>query len=111
MSCPTYAQFNNVTSLNDNNLINQLEDNLKSFLDWGFLNIGGFVNINYPTSGLAGGSYSQLKSTNQPGYNAGQVWQTIKKDWVWETGIVYNNYSPNNISGIQVQSKIGRAHV
>ena len=106
MSCEPYTLFNNVEHLNDNNLINQLEDNLKGFLDWGFLNIGGFVNINYPTSGLSGGSYSQLKLTTQPGYHSGQVWQTFKKDWVWETGVSYNNYSPIPISGVYIQSTL-----
>lgn len=104
MSCPTYTTFNNVSHLNDNSLINQLEDNLKSFLDWGFLHIGGFVNVNYPTSGLSGGAYSQLKMTTQPGYSSGQAWQTFKKDWVWETGVSYSNYSPLPISGVYVQS-------
>lgn len=109
MSCPEYTKFNNVTSLNDHDLVNQLEDNIKSFLDWGFLHIGGFVNVNYPTSGLYGGSYSQLKNTEQPGYNRGQVWQTFKKDWVWETGVVYNNYSPINISGVYIDSTFSPA--
>jgi hypothetical protein len=104
MSCPGYTKFNNVTSLNDNNLINQLENNVKSFLDWGFLNIGGFINVNYPTSGLYNGSYNQLNNTEQPGLNKGQVWQTFKKDWVWETGVYYNGYSPISISGLHVDS-------
>jgi hypothetical protein len=104
MSCPEYAKFNNISSLNDNNLINQLEDNIKGFLDWGFLHIGGFININYPTSGLYTGSYSQLNNIEEPGFSKGQVWQTFKKDWVWETGVAYNNYSPINISGVHVDS-------
>ena len=44
MSCEDYTKFNNIESLNDHQLINQLEENVKTFLDWGFLNIGGFIN-------------------------------------------------------------------
>jgi hypothetical protein len=104
MSCNHSNTFNNVSSLGHNYLINQLEDNLKSFLDWGFLNIGGFINVNIPTSGLYGGNFSQLKTTSQPGYKDGQVWQTFRKDWVYETGVVYNGYSPINFSGINIGS-------
>lgn len=104
MSCDQSNTFNNVTSIGDNYLINNLEDNLKSFLDWGFLNIGGFINVNIPTSGLYGGNFSQLKPSAQPGYKDNQVWQTVRKDWIWETGVVYNSYSPNNFSGIYVNN-------
>jgi hypothetical protein len=104
MSCQNYNLFNNVSSIGDNYLINQLEDNIKSFLDWGFLNIGAFVNVSIPTSGLYGGTFSDLKITSQVPYKDGQVWQSYKKDWVWETGIVYNSFSPQRVSGIYVNN-------
>jgi hypothetical protein len=104
MSCNHTNVFNNVTSVGDNYLINQLEDNIKTFLDYGFLNIGGFINIDIPTSGLYGGSLHILKPTTQPGYQPGQVWQAFKKDWVYETGISYNTYSPTIISGVHLNN-------
>lgn len=104
MSCENYTRFNNVTSLNDHQLISQLEENIKTFLDWGFLNIGGFVNVKIPNSGLFGGNFSDLKSSDQPGYTPGQVWQAPKKEWVWETGVSYNGTSPNRISGVYVSN-------
>lgn len=102
MSCEDYTKFNNVTSLNSNHLINQLEENIKTFFDWGFLNIGGFVNVVSPTTGLFGGTFSQLQPSNQPGYNNGQIWQTPRKDWIWESGVNFNNTSPKSISGITI---------
>lgn len=102
MSCNTNNTFQNADNLGENYLINQLEDNMKSFLDWGFLNIGAFVNVNTPTTGLYGGTFSDFKVTSQPGYKDGQVWQTYKKDWIWETGVVYNDYSPINFSGVDI---------
>lgn len=102
MSCNITNTFHNVSGIGDNYLINQLEDNLKSFLDYGFLNIGAFVNVNIPTSGLYGGVFSDFKTTSQPAYKDGQVWQSFKKDWIYETGITYNSYSPNIFSGVFV---------
>lgn len=53
----------------------------------------------------------QLKTTEVNGYKIGQVWQSFRKDWVWETGVKYypdpeycNNFSPINISGIYVNN-------
>jgi hypothetical protein len=46
MSCNYQPNFQNVESLGQYLLYTQLEHNIKHFLDWGFLNIGGFVNIN-----------------------------------------------------------------
>jgi hypothetical protein len=104
MSCPVYTKFNNVDSLGNKLVLEQIEDNLKSFLDWGLLNIGGFVNVNIPTTGIAANFVHQLKQSNDPGFANGKVWQTTRKDWVWETGVEYNNYSPNIISGIYINN-------
>jgi hypothetical protein len=102
MSCESYTTFNNVSGLNENLLLTSLEDNIKAFLDWGFINIGGFINVSIPTSGLYGGTFHELKTSDHPGYTKGQVWQSPRKDWIWETGVSYNNSSPTNISGINI---------
>jgi hypothetical protein len=104
MSCEDYTRFNNVSNIGQHFLIEQLEDNLKSFLDWGLLNIGAFVNVDIPTSGINSNLPHQLKQTNDPGFVAGRVWQTFRKDLVWETGVNFNGYSPNNISGIKINN-------
>lgn len=109
MSCEDYTKFNNVDSVGSAHLLNQLEDNLKTFFDWGFLNIGGFVNVKIPTSGLSGGSFHDLRPSDQPGYIKGQLWQSPKKDWVWETGVVYKNVSPINISGVYINNTFSPA--
>lgn len=101
--------FNGVSSIGDSNLINQLEDNFKTYLDRGLLSIGGFINVDIPTSGLYGGTFHQLQTVETPGYRDGQVWQAPKKDWVWETDITYNDgsqdVSPISISGIYVNNE------
>jgi hypothetical protein len=106
MSCEDYTKFNSVNHIGELSLINQLEDNLKSFLDWGFLNVGGFINISIPTSGLPQGAlYHQLKPVNDPGFVDGRVWQTFKKDVVWETGVDYSP-RPTRVSGVYVNNTL-----
>ena len=50
--------------LGDNLLIDELEENIKAYLDWGFLNIGGYINVSVPTSGLYGGTFHELKTVS-----------------------------------------------
>ncbi len=50
-----FLGFHNVENISDRPAISQLEDNIKSFLDYSFLKIGGFINVNIPTSGLYNG--------------------------------------------------------
>jgi len=104
MSCYSTNNFISVSGINHNNLINQLEDNLKSYLDNGFLNIGGFVNINIPTSGLSSIQYHRLQPVTVPGFTNSTVWQSFKKDWVWEQNINYNGTQPNSVTGIYINN-------
>ena len=95
--------FHNVTSITNKDRISILEDNVKSFLDWSFLHIGGFVNVNVPTSGISGGSFHVLKSSDDPSLKD-KVWQSPRKDWVYESGIVYESGSPISFSGIYLNN-------
>ena len=104
---PSYQVFHGVSKLSDSLLLDELEENVKQYLDWGFLNIGGYINVNVPTTGLYGGNFHQLKTVEVPGYKLGQVWQGAKKDWVWQSGFYYNdgwldNNTVNSISGISI---------
>lgn len=107
MSCnQNMYRLHGVTSLQDNMIIPTVEENLKSFLDYGLLHVGGFVNVNIPTSGLYKTTFHTLKPTKDPSYLANTVWQTPKKDWVWESGISYKNTSPVNISGVYIANTL-----
>ncbi|MHA2101334.1 MAG: hypothetical protein ACW99A_21970 [Candidatus Kariarchaeaceae archaeon] len=66
-----------------------LEVNIKHYLDWAFLKIGAWENIDIPTSGAYGGVFHQLRSASDISYTSGQVWEGVRKDWVFETGINY----------------------
>jgi hypothetical protein len=96
--------FQSVTSISEKLLFSSLEDNIKSFLDWGFLNIGGFVNVNIPTSGMSNGEFNLLKPSPDPTAKPGCVWEAVRKDWVCETGVSYKSSSPVTVSGIFVDN-------
>jgi hypothetical protein len=96
--------FNHVSSIGQKNAIAGLEDNIKHFLDWSFVNIGGFINIQNNTSGLYGSNFNTLKSVNDPSIPVSRVWEGIRKDWIYESGISFGSSTPISISGIRLNS-------
>lgn len=101
---PVVPGFTGVISIGSTKLLNELENNYKSFLDWGFLNIGGFTNVYRPTENIYNFDLHILKPTQDKNYTTNTVWQTPRKDWVYETGVSFSGQSPINISGIYVNS-------
>lgn len=85
----TNTKFSGVDHIGDHLFMSQIENNIKSFLDWGFLNIGGFINVSRGKQNIYGNPLALLKPVEDPNYTNGQVWQTMRKDWVWEDSIVY----------------------
>lgn len=73
-----------------NQLGNNIEANIKEYFQYALLTIGGFTNINIPTSGIYGGDFSLLRSVDDPNYTDGQVWGS-RKQWVYQTGTFYTN--------------------
>ena len=106
MSSNISTTFQHVSQVGDTLLNCELESNLKSYLDWGMLGIGGWFNVNIPTSGAWGGTFDQLRVVDDPSYTLGQVWEPPRKDWVWETGVAYTGGSPIDISGVYVNSTL-----
>lgn len=84
-------------------LSEQVEANIVEFFKWGLLNVGGFTNVERPASGAYGGNFSRLRPANRNGYTNGQVWEGIRQDWVWESGVDYG-YQPISISGVYVNN-------
>jgi hypothetical protein len=98
---PTFMGIDNIGSTQ---LLNELENNYKSFLDWGFVNAGGFTNINRPSQNIAGFDLHKLRPTKDVNYPTNTVWQTPRKDWIYESGISYSNQTPVEISGIYINN-------
>lgn len=87
------SQFNHVQSIGKKDRLSSLEDNLKSFLDWSFLQIGGFVNVSIPTTGLGGASntgFHVLKCVEDPA-KPSKTWEAPRKDWIYENSPYVNN--------------------
>lgn len=102
MAFNDYTRLNkHVAQIGETLLTSQLESNLKTYFDWGLLEVGSFSNISVPTSGSYGGTFDQLRLVDDPSYTLGQVWEGARKDWVWETGITYST-QPNNLTGVYV---------
>lgn len=107
MSCNTDTQFKGVTSIGQEFLLNTLETNMKMFFDWSFLQIGAWFNAVIPNSGTIYGSSNpqyKLVLVDDDAYTAGQVWQGIRKDWVWESGACYSGGYPILISGVYLNN-------
>lgn len=101
--CSYRTGFQNVDKINQYLLNTQIEENYKEFLNWGFLNIGGFTNVSRPLSNINNlVQFHKLKHKQDPAYTDGQIWETFRKNWVYETGVMYDVTSPNNISGVYI---------
>ena len=83
------TKFSGIDSIGKHLFMSQIENNIKSFLEWGFLHIGAFVNVQRNNQNIYGNPLSKLKPTEDPNFSTGQVWQTMRKDWVGEDDIVY----------------------
>lgn len=91
--------FNNTQDLG---LTNILLENFVLRYDWGFINKGGYYNINTPASGMYGGDKSRLAPVKDPNYADGKVWQSSRMNWVWETGVSVG--TPIQPTGIYVNN-------
>ena len=102
MSNNDASSLRGLTTIADKMVGEQVSDNFITFLDWGFVDKGGYFNINLPDSGAYGGSKSTLRLAYDPNYNSGQIWEAFARNWVWETGT--SDGSPISISGVTVDS-------
>ena len=104
MGIRDYTLLKGISSLGETLLMSEIENNAKAFLDWTLLNsAGGWTDVRIPTSGISGGYFHVLRPVNDPNYTNGQVWETVRSDWVWETGVNYGTgLNPINISGVYV---------
>ena len=106
----SYAKFKGITNYGETQILTELENNLKHFIDWGMLSIGGWSDVSIDTSvpDGYGGAPATLRYVEDPSYTDGQVWQGFRQDWIYESGVDFTvagtGYNPTNIqaSGVQV---------
>ena len=101
------TKFNGVQQYGEPLASENLETSLMFFTQWAMLNIGAFSNnrINNNPSGIGSHSAdpSRLRLVRDPRYTSGCVWEGVRSDWVWETGVEYTT-QPINISGVYVNN-------
>lgn len=105
------TDFKQVNHIGDTFLMSQLESSLKTWFDWALLRIGGWTNVTIPLAGAYGGDFSTLRLVDDPSYTAGTVWESVRKDWVWETSVDYvakdtNTYNPTSPAVVEVDSVV-----
>jgi len=106
-NCDFNSCFKGVENISQDLLLNILEANFKMYLDWCFLKIGSWINAEKPNSTIYGkNNHFKLIPVDDISYNSGQVWQGIRKDWVWETNINYSSDSPTVISSISIDGAV-----
>lgn len=102
--CTPSTIFKNVSTISEELMLNSIEANLKMFLDWGFLNIGGWFDVSINENTIQNNLYDRLVPSEDKSYPAGKAWDGVRKDWVWEQNISFNNKSPVAISSILVNN-------
>lgn len=78
-----------------------IEANLIAHFDWGFIDCGAYTNV-VPNISGAYGDFSRLRYVNDPNFSSGKVWEGIRGNWVWESGLQYG--TPLRISGVYVNN-------
>ena len=100
-------KFHGVSNYGDPLTSDLLETSVHLFMQNGFVNIGAFTNVRIPVgaypSGIGSHSSPQykLRSSRDLRYVSGRVWESARSDWVWESGIEYDN-QPIAISGVYI---------
>lgn len=91
----------------DSTITNHIQENLVTFLDYGLVEKSGYINVTIPTTGVYGGLDHKLRPVNDPRYSDGQVWESNRPNWVWETGVgalVSETPGSIGVSGVYVDN-------
>jgi hypothetical protein len=97
----SHSIFKGFSSITNPLLGEQLSNNMQEWLDWNFVNTGGYVNISLSESGTYGGDKSRLRPVRDRRYDNGQVWEGYRSNWVWQSGINQDD-QPTQVSGVYV---------
>lgn len=102
-----FTKLSGVTQYGNPLTSDLLEFSCYHFLNWGLLGVGAFTNVIRPTgtypSGIASHAYdpSILRPARDARFQAGQIWEGFRSNWVHESGIEYSS-QPIFVSGIYV---------
>lgn len=85
-------------------LTDQLQYNLKWYLDWGLLNRGAYGIYELDTASYFSDDESLLRLVSDERYKEGCVWEGAGREWVWESGVsLGSGYAdPFRVSGVYI---------
>jgi len=93
----------NVGGFGGYELTDQLQYNLKWFLDWNFVNNGAYGVYEYNSESWYDEDEARLHPVDDERYASGQVWEGAGREWVWESGAslgVSGALDPFRVSGV-----------
>lgn len=96
----SFTQLKGFNNFNDLDLLNQVQQSIISFFDWGFLDKGAYTNIYLGQSDINSNDQSKLRKVYDSNYTNGQVWEAFHHNLVWESGMTTG--TPIHISGVYV---------
>lgn len=87
-------------------LTDQLQYNIKWFLDWGLLNHGAYNIYEYDSESWYSDDESKLHIVSDERYEYGRVWEGVGREWVWESGVSLGSgaINPFRVSGVYIDS-------
>jgi len=87
-------------------LTDQLNRNLKFFIDWNLLNNGAYGIFQLNDASWYDEDESQLRSVPDERYKQGSVWEGAGREWVWESGVSFASgaINPFRVSGVYIEN-------
>jgi len=104
MTCIVNNRFQHVGSYTDQLILNSLEVNLKLFLDHSFLIIGSWSDVLLNQENLITSPLCKLEMDEDPSFKRGRVWIAARKDWIYDSTLVFDERSPIAIDQIMVNN-------
>jgi hypothetical protein len=104
---PDYTRLFHIENFGRTQPTNELENNLKMFLDWGLIQKRAWVDVAYSDADIYGGRYDVLKPLRDvAGYDDGQVWQTIRRELAYEEDTDFAPNDPTDITEVKVNGSV-----
>jgi len=101
----SYTGLRAITNVGEPQLINEMENGLKEFFEWGLLNCYNWSNVTYGATDIHGNRMDILKPVSDDNYTDGQVWQTFRKELVYESGLSTST-QPIGITGVTISGDV-----
>ncbi len=89
----SFQPLKGISGVFDSTLNNDIQDGLIEYFDWALLDKGNYFNVTAGELAPNGEDYSRLRLSSNDSYQAGQVWEGFRKNWVWQSGVTVEGLS------------------